>query len=422
MLSYGDFLHELRHALNHLYEPQVLRLSPLQSLLVRERAGHSTMALGNFLVKAIENLKPSADTPGDSPARQTYEFLYYRYVQGVGQAELGKQLNCSVRQVRRLQGDALAVLAEVLQHSAIDASQVTARTLDEQVEAGGDERVLKYEYDALLAGHKGSSTEVTTELIAISDVLQPLMAQHAVNLRLPATERFINTSIPDVVFRQAFLSMLAAAAHFAAGGQIEIAYSETADWVTISVALLGSGDSSSIADSINGKGHVVGAFDEAASLFALSDGELAGRALDKGHYELTIRLPLAHFVTVLAVDDNKDVLQLLLRYTAGTRYQLVTCSEPASALDLIARRNPTVITLDVMMAGVDGWQLIRQLRQQPATMRTPIVVCSVLAQEELALSLGVNSYVRKPVSQEDYLAALDRLTSEKEKLSPPAQQ
>jgi CheY-like chemotaxis protein len=419
MLAYSDFLRELRHALNHLYEPQILRLSPLQSLLAKGDAGHSAMALGNFLIKAIESMKPATDTPGDSPAWQTYEFLYYRYVQGVGQAELGKQLNCSVRQVRRLQGDALAFLAEaLLQNSAVDAGQVTARVPEERAGAG-DEHMLKYEYDALLAAHKGSSTEVTTELIALSDVLQPLLAQHAVNLRLPATESFINTAIPDVVFRQAFLSMLAAAAHFAAEGQIDIAYGEAAGWVTIDVHLFGGGF---VNGFVNGAGDVMSAFDEAASLLALSGGELTCKALTGRRSELTIRLPSAQFVTVLAVDDNKDALQLLLRYTTGTRYQLVTCSEPASVPDLIAKYNPAVITLDVMMAGMDGWQLIRQLRQQPATMHTPIVVCSVLAQEELALSLGVNSYVRKPVSQEAYLAALDRLTSETEKPSPPAPQ
>lgn len=419
MLAYSDFLRELRHALNHLYEPQILRLSPLQSLLVKGDAGHSAMALGNFLVKAIEGLKPSADTPGDAPARQTYEFLYYRYVQGVGQAELSKQLNCSVRQVRRLQGDALAVLAEALQHSIIGAGQIAGGAPEGR--AVSDERGLKYEYDALLAAHPGSSTEVTTELIAISDVLQPLLVQHAVNLRLPATECFINTSTPDVVFRQAFLSMLVAAVHYAAGGEIDITYGETTDWVTVHVKLLGVSAAGESAGVTDGQGRIVGALAEAASLLALSGGELAGHALDAGHYTLTIRLPPAHFVTVLAVDDNKDALQLLLRYTAGTRYQLVTCSEPAAVLDLIARRNPAVITLDVMMAGLDGWQLIKQLRQQPATAHTPIAVCSVLAQEELAQSLGVNGYIRKPVSQEAYLAALDRLTSGMAKPSLPTQ-
>src|SRR3954464_12814174 len=126
MLSYTDFLRELRHALNYIYEPQILRLSPLQGLLLPDGKERSTLALGNFLVKAIEGLKPPAATPGDSPAWQTYEFLYYRYVHGASQADLAKQLNCSERQVRRLQNQALAVLSEsLLQHPGFAADQVT---------------------------------------------------------------------------------------------------------------------------------------------------------------------------------------------------------------------------------------------------------------------------------------------------------
>jgi CheY-like chemotaxis protein len=418
MLSYPDFLRELRHALNNIYEPQILRLSPLQSLLVVDSTGRSTMALGNFLVKAIESLKPAVTTTGDSPTWQTYEFLYYRYVHGASQADLAKQLNCSERQVRRLQNHALAVLAEsLLQHAGFAADQVVGHAQDKRPESeAAAVRVLQHEYDALLAGHERSSTEVTTELTAISDVLQPLLLQYATSLRLPPTAGFLNTSIPDVVFRQAFLSMFVAAARLAAGGQIQIAYREEADWVIVQAGLLGA----AMADRRNNTSQdgKPGDFAEAAALLALCGGELDVQAPGTGGYELFIRLPAVRFVTVLAVDDNNDILQLLVRYTAGTRYELVTCTNPAAVSSLAAKLNPAAITLDVMMAGVDGWQLIKQLRSDPQTAHIPLVVCSVLAQEELALALGVNDYVRKPVSQEAYLAALDRQSSGRETQSP----
>ncbi len=420
MLSYPDFLRELRHALNYIYEPQILRLSPLQSLLLPNSTSRSTLALGSFLVKAIEALKPAAITPGDSPAWQTYEFLYYRYVHGASQADLAKQLNCSERQVRRLQNHALAVLAEsLLQHAGFAADQVIGRSADQQsgTEAA-DVRVLKHEYDALLAGHTRSSTEVTTELTAISDVLQPLLLQYATSLRLPSTAGFMNTSVPDIVFRQAFLSMFAAAARLAAGGQIQITYHEEADWVIVQVSLIGAATVEGRLDT--GQGETRADFDEAASLLALCGGELEGQALGANSCELIVRLPAVRFVTVLAVDDNKDILQLLVRYTAGTRYELVTCADPAAVGGMAVKLNPALITLDVMMAGVDGWQLIKQLRGDPQTAHIPIVVCSVLAQEELALALGVDDYVRKPVSQETYLAALDRQSSGRETQSRPA--
>ena len=120
-------------------------------------------------------------------------------------------------------------------------------------------------------------------------------------------------------------------------------------------------------------------FDEAATLVTLSGGELNVQALGTGSYTLLIRLPSVRFVTVLAVDDNNDILQLLVRYTAGTRYAVVPCTNPAAVSGMAVKLSPAVITLDVMMTGEDGWQLIRRLRGDPQTAHIPIVVCSVLA-------------------------------------------
>ena len=61
-----------------------------------------------------------------------------------------------------------------------------------------------------------------------------------------------------------------------------------------------------------------------------------------------------------------------------------------------------------MMPQVDGWEVLGQLQQTAATQQTPVVVCTILADAELALSLGAAAFVRKPVTREAFLAALDR--------------
>ncbi|NIV31704.1 MAG: response regulator, partial [Anaerolineae bacterium] len=70
--------------------------------------------------------------------------------------------------------------------------------------------------------------------------------------------------------------------------------------------------------------------------------------------------------------------------------------------------SPQVILLDVMMPQIDGWEILGRLRQHPLTSHIPTVVCTILAQEELALSLGASAFVRKPVTRQVFLAALDR--------------
>jgi CheY-like chemotaxis protein len=64
----------------------------------------------------------------------------------------------------------------------------------------------------------------------------------------------------------------------------------------------------------------------------------------------------------------------------------------------------------VMMPQVDGWKLLGRLREHPLTREIPVVVCTILAQEELAWTLGASGFVKKPVRQRAFLAALDRVS------------
>jgi len=64
--------------------------------------------------------------------------------------------------------------------------------------------------------------------------------------------------------------------------------------------------------------------------------------------------------------------------------------------------------LDVMMPHMDGWEMLGQLRHHPLTMNAPIIVCSILTQAELALSLGASDYIRKPVTAQTFVQALEQ--------------
>ena len=114
---------------------------------------------------------------------------------------------------------------------------------------------------------------------------------------------------------------------------------------------------------------------------------------------------------VLVVDDNADTLQLFGRYASGTRYCLTGTRDPGQALRLVGELDPQVIVLDVMMPEVDGWELLARLRADPHTSEAAIVICTVLPQEALALALGADAFLQKPVGQEAFLAVLDRLTA-----------
>ncbi len=64
-----------------------------------------------------------------------------------------------------------------------------------------------------------------------------------------------------------------------------------------------------------------------------------------------------------------------------------------------------------MLPGVDGWELLDNLREEPDTHHIPVIVCSILPEEPLALALGASCFLRKPVSQLEFLAALEQQAS-----------
>ncbi|HEY5902745.1 MAG TPA: response regulator, partial [Anaerolineales bacterium] len=74
-------------------------------------------------------------------------------------------------------------------------------------------------------------------------------------------------------------------------------------------------------------------------------------------------------------------------------------------------------TLDIMMPGIDGWQVLAALKHAPATRNIPVFICSIIEEQERGLSLGAEGYLVKPVLEEDLLRALSGL---KTGPTPPA--
>jgi CheY-like chemotaxis protein len=121
-----------------------------------------------------------------------------------------------------------------------------------------------------------------------------------------------------------------------------------------------------------------------------------------------IVLPTLVQATVLMIDDNADTRQLFRRYLSGSHYRFVSAADAEEGLALALELTPELIVLDVMMPDQDGWSLLGQLREHPQTGHIPIIVSTILPQEELAFDLGAAGFIRKPVNQTMLLSALDR--------------
>ncbi|MEW5721153.1 MAG: response regulator, partial [Chloroflexota bacterium] len=145
----------------------------------------------------------------------------------------------------------------------------------------------------------------------------------------------------------------------------------------------------------------------ARSLIEASGGQLEiAPAGMKGHARIV--LPLARQATVLAIDDNADIVALFQRYLSGHAVSVVGAKNADEALRRAAELQPQAITLDVMIPDQDGWEILQKLKAAPETKHIPVIICSVLHEPQLAQAMGASGYVTKPVSQEKLLETLHR--------------
>ncbi len=115
---------------------------------------------------------------------------------------------------------------------------------------------------------------------------------------------------------------------------------------------------------------------------------------------------------ILAIDDDPQVIALYERYLLPHGYQIVGLTEPRQAVEQALRLKPFAITLDIMMPGYDGWQVLMDLKSNPETRNIPVIICSILDEREKGFSLGAADYLIKPILQEELVQALDRLNGD----------
>ncbi|HET7094812.1 MAG TPA: response regulator [Thermomicrobiales bacterium] len=111
--------------------------------------------------------------------------------------------------------------------------------------------------------------------------------------------------------------------------------------------------------------------------------------------------------TILVADDEADVRSLILALLEDEGYRVVVAANGRAAIDVVERRRPDLILMDVMMPMMDGREAARRLRERPESASIPIVLMSAVTSD--ALQPGVQAFVAKPFDLDELLATIDRL-------------
>jgi len=115
---------------------------------------------------------------------------------------------------------------------------------------------------------------------------------------------------------------------------------------------------------------------------------------------------------VLVIDDDPNALDLLGRALQGAGVRVVTASDGEEALKLARTLHPAAITLDVLMPGMDGWEVLRELKADVATRDIPVIMVTMTDDRRLGYALGATEFLTKPVRREQLIELLDRYASD----------
>jgi adenylate cyclase len=121
--------------------------------------------------------------------------------------------------------------------------------------------------------------------------------------------------------------------------------------------------------------------------------------------------PIPEPITVLAVDDQRQNLRLLEAVLTPRGYRVITAASGEEAVELLSQEIPDLVLLDIVMPGMDGYEVCRRIRDDPATAFLPVVMITASGEQEKISSIeaGADDFVNKPFNHRELLARVASL-------------
>jgi CheY-like chemotaxis protein len=392
-----DLEQPLREVLAHFYDSSYE--VPEEVLEHFQLSPRDNSEVWRYLNQTIESLKPTPETPLSSHSWRLYNILVCRYSKGLTQEQTAEHLSISPRHLRREQQLAVRVLARRLLEQPFLEQPFEKLEQPSQVLENPSWRLqVKQELASLQKKSPGAMSEVREVIRKAAERSQVLTSKQNIAVSLESVQNLTVTLHPSVL-QQVIVEMIESFITSSVQDTIVFQTEQQGQHVFITARGVVGDDKSSLAIS-----------DFIEEMLKLEGGSVTSSS--KGNrVVITLKLPTASKLTVLVVDDNQDLIHFYKRYTSNTKYHIHHLSEGYDLLERALQLSPAIILLDVMLPDTDGWELLTRLREHPATRSTPVIVCSVIKDEDLALALGASQFLAKPVSRQQFLEALGQVSS-----------
>ncbi|HKB28982.1 MAG TPA: ATP-binding protein, partial [Candidatus Limnocylindrales bacterium] len=111
---------------------------------------------------------------------------------------------------------------------------------------------------------------------------------------------------------------------------------------------------------------------------------------------------------VLLIEDDPSAVRLLREYLEAAGYPVRVAANGDTGLASVAEKKPAAIILDVLLPGLDGWEVLRRLKADDRTRDVPVIIVTVVEERDVGLALGAADYLVKPIQRDALLACLVR--------------
>lgn len=398
-----DFTDLVRDALLHIHDPAHLQTHPLGELVLSDRASPGIGARGRLLFQAlldaIELTRPSPGTRTGSRDWRVYSILEQRYIDGREIADVADAMGIGKNQYHRDHRRALRAVASILWDRK-SMSSPSARAAEEPAATPSPDDLTQVEVRRLLEGQAsaGGPQEVDPLDVVrgIADLIRPLCQRHYVEVHVDSPDQLPPVFGERVALRQALLTFLVRVISSSRDGGVRIEALGRPGRLEIHI----KGSTSSEPGAIH-RGIA-----ESLPFVEALGGQMAETQDTSRDWAVSLSFPLASLATLLVVDNSSDFVRLVERYLDGSGWEVIGTSDVEQAFDLAVHEHVAAVLLDVIMPGRDGWELLQALKGDAATKGVPVIICSVLDSPELAISLGADAYLQKPIDRQMLVEAL----------------
>ncbi len=109
---------------------------------------------------------------------------------------------------------------------------------------------------------------------------------------------------------------------------------------------------------------------------------------------------------ILVVEDDMINLEMLVRRLIRSEYDVVSAYDGLTALQMISEEMPDLILMDIGLPGMDGWQVVEQVKSDETTASIPVIALTAYAAREdyeKSMSVGCDHYLSKPIKFDELL-------------------